>query len=391
MTFGAVGISHWKSGVSIREQFYLSESEKSALLARLHEIVPGALILDTCNRIEIYAECDPKLLVEPLCIAAGVDVSFFIENGYQYDDELAIDHLFRVGLGLDSQILGDIQIIQQLKKSYKLTASNYSRNFHELIQAVFRAHKRTRNETNFASGAASVGYAATQNVIKEFTDISNIKVLLIGAGKMGKNVSKNLVAQGVQELAVINRTYKKAERLASGYHISAHTFEELNNELKKADVIITATGSNQPILTKKNVESLSDKRRLIIDLSVPRNVSLSVGELDNITLIDMDDISNVTQKAIEDRKTIIPKVETIIEEEQKSFYAKLKRNEILAPQLEAIHAHIAAITENELKRIKNKVGDDAYEKIENVTHRIKKKIIAFHVHHLEKELIGNES
>ena len=198
MLFGAVGISHWKSDVSIREQFYLSESDKSALLARLHEIVPGALILDTCNRIEIYAECDPKLLIEPLCTASGVGVSFFNENGYQYKNELAIYHLFKVGLGLDSQILGDIQIIQQLKKSYKLSASNYSRNFHELLQAVFRAHKRTRNETNFASGAASVGYAATQNVIKEFTDISNIKVLLIGAGKMGKNVSKNLVTQGVQ-------------------------------------------------------------------------------------------------------------------------------------------------------------------------------------------------
>jgi glutamyl-tRNA reductase len=391
MLFGAVGISHWKSDVSIREQFYLSESDKSALLARLHEIVPGALILDTCNRIEIYAECDPKLLIEPLCTASGVGVSFFNENGYQYKNELAIYHLFKVGLGLDSQILGDIQIIQQLKKSYKLSASNYSRNFHELLQAVFRAHKRTRNETNFASGAASVGYAATQNVIKEFTDISNIKVLLIGAGKMGKNVSKNLVTQGVQELAVINRTYKKAERLANGYHISAHTFEELDDKLEKADVIITATGSNHPILTKKNVEPLSDKRRLIIDLSVPRNVSLSVGELANVTLIDMDTISIITQKAIEERKTIIPKVETIIAEEQKNLLAKLKRSEILAPQLEVIHAHIAAITENELERIKNKVGEEAYEKLESVTHRIKKKIIAFHVQHLEKELIGDEN
>ena len=208
---------------------------------------------------------------------------------------------------------------------------------------------------------------------------------------MGKNVSKNLVAQGVQELAVINRTYKKAERLANGYHISAHTFEELDDKLEKADVIITATGSNHPILTKKNVEPLSDKRRLIIDLSVPRNVSLSVGELANVTLIDMDTISNITQKAIKERKTIIPKVETIIAEEQKNLLAKLKRSEILAPQLEAIHAHIAAITENELERIKNKVGEEAYEKLESVTHRIKKKIIAFHVQHLEKELIGDEN
>ena len=166
---------------------------------------------------------------------------------------------------------------------------------------------------------ASVGYAATQNVIKEFTDISNIKVLLIGAGKMGKNVSKNLVAQGVQELAVINRTYKKAERLASGYHISAHTFEELDNELKKADVIITATGSNQPILTKKNVESLSDKRRLVIDLSVPRNVSLSVGELDNITLIDMDDISNVTKKLLKIAKPSSQKWKPLLRKNKKAF------------------------------------------------------------------------
>lgn len=391
MVFGAVGISHWKSDVSIREQFYLSESDKFLLLERLHELVPGALILDTCNRIEIYAECDPKQLIEPLCTAAGVGVSFFNENGYQYKNEFAIDHLFKVGLGLDSQILGDIQIIQQLKKSYKLSASNYSRNFHELIQAVFRAHKRTRNETNFASGAASVGYAATQNVIKEFTDVSNIKVLLIGAGKMGKNVSKNLVAQGVKELAVINRTYKRAEQLANGYHISAHTFDELEHELEKADVIITATGSNNPILTSKNIEQLSEKHRLIIDLSVPRNVSLSVGEIENITLIDMDTISNVTQKAIEDRKTIIPKVEAIIAEEQKNLLAKLKRSAIMAPQLEAIHAHIDAITENELERIKNKVGEEAYEKLESVTHRIKKKIIAFHVQHLEKELIGDEN
>jgi len=229
MTFGIIGISHWKSEVSIREQYFLSVQAKNSLKEELCKISEGVLVLDTCNRIEIYAECDPELLIAPLCSAANVEVSIFQINGYIYKDQSAIDHLYRVGLGLDSQILGDIQIIQQLKKSYQQSQGvTFSGEFHELIQSVFRAHKRTRNETNFASGAASVGYAAAQKASEVFPNIGQVKALLIGAEKMGKNVSKNLIARGVDQLSVINRTYDKAEHLAEHYNISAHTFDELD-------------------------------------------------------------------------------------------------------------------------------------------------------------------
>lgn len=392
MTFGIIGISHWQSEVSIREQFYLSEEAKTELYTDILKVSPGVLILDTCNRIEIYAECDPELLIKPLCVAANAEVSFFKKHGYSYKNEGAIDHLFRVGLGLDSQILGDIQIIQQLKKSYqRYEKIAFSGNFHELIQSVFRAHKRTRTETNFASGAASIGYAAAQAASEVFPNMSQVKVLLIGAGKMGKNVSKNLIARGVSELSVINRTYKKAKRLAGHYNISAYTFDELDTQLNRADVIITATGSNNPILNPQHFKNLDGRKLLLIDLSVPRNISRSVKELHDVTLIDMDTIDEVTRKAVDDRKKIVPIVESIIEEEQKNFFAKLKRRELLAPQLEFINEYIDSIAEGELDRIKNKVEREAFEKLEGVTHRIKKKILAFHIQHLEKQLLKDEN
>ena len=385
MRFSIVGISHWKSGVSIRELFYLDSLRKQRLNHYSQHIPGGILTLDTCNRTEVYGFCEPEVLIKALCESTNTDPKFLEENGYILTDAKAIRHLFHVGLGMDSQVLGDVQIIQQLKKAYKESSKiNLSGEFHQLVQAVFKAHKRSRHETDFGRGNASVGYEATQQALEFFGDLGDINILLIGAGKMGKVSCKNLVSNGARHISVVNRNIHRAENLACSYDIKAYTFDNLDEQIKEADLIITATGASNPILLPEHLEG-REKRTLVIDLSVPRNVDLSVGTLPNVTLIDMDSITAANEKALNKRKMAVPVLENIINEEIAEFTAKTSRSRYLMPRLKEVERTINSITEGELERIKNKVDADVYDQLELVTNRIKKKLLAVHIERIDHE------
>ncbi|MFY0683346.1 MAG: glutamyl-tRNA reductase [Balneola sp.] len=385
MRFSAIGISHWKSEVSIRELFFIDQQRREFLEYNTKNIPGGVIILDTCNRTELYGFCDPDILITALCKATNTEAVFLKENGYSYSEDDAYQHLFKVGVGLDSQVLGDVQIIQQLKKAYKESQEALSGEFHQLMQSVFRAHKRVRTETDFGRGMASVGFVATQLALGHFQDLSDVNILLLGAGKMGKVTCKNLVSNGAQHISVINRTIEKAQSLASSFDIEAHTFEELNEEVRKSDLIIAATGATIPILRKEHFKD-DGKVRLILDLSVPRNVESNVSEIDDVTLVDMDSIHLSNKEAIENRKKSIPRVEEIINEQLDSFEKTRERNNYMLPRIKEIDHHLSSITDHELDRIKNKVDDDAFNIIEKLTGRIKKKVMAIHVNNIEKEL-----
>lgn len=385
MRFSAIGISHWKSEVSIRELFYLDSHRKELLDFHTKDIPGGILMLDTCNRTELYAFCDPDVLISALCKSTNTDREFFEEHGYIHVEEDAYKHFYEVGTGLDSQVLGDVQIIQQVKQAYKLAKTKgLSGEFHQLIQSVFRAHKRSRTETNFGKGTASVGFAATQLALEHFKDLSEIRILLIGAGKMGKVSAKNLISNGAEHISVVNRTIDRAKLLASSFDIKAHAFSELDEEIKKADLVITATGAKNPILHPEHFEGVAH-RQLVLDLSVPRNVNPEVAELENLSLIDMDSIHEANKKAIEKREEAVPKIEQIIEEEKTDFITTVKRSRYLLPRIKEIEHRLSDITDAELDRVKHKMDDDSYSKMEEVTRRIKKKIMAIHIDRIDQE------
>jgi glutamyl-tRNA reductase len=385
MRFCAIGISHWKSEVSIRELFYLDNHRRELLDFHTKDIPGGIFMLDTCNRTEIYAFCDPEILISALCKSTNTDREFFEKHGYIHVQEEAYNHLYEVGTGLDSQVLGDVQIIQQVKQAYKKAKKKeLSGEFHQLIQSVFRAHKRSRTETDFGKGTASVGFAATQLALEHFKDLSQIRILLIGAGKMGKVSAKNLISNGAEHISVVNRTIDRAKLLASSFDIKAHAYSDLDNEIKKADLVITATGAKNPILHPEHFEGI-DHPQLVLDLSVPRNVNPTVNDLDNVTLIDMDSIHEANQKALEKREKSIPEISRIIEEEKGDFMKTVKRSRYLLPRIKEIEHRLSDITDSELARVKHKMDEDSYSQIEEVTRRIKKKIMAIHIDRIDKE------
>ncbi|MFN1835037.1 glutamyl-tRNA reductase [Balneola sp. MJW-20] len=385
MRFSIVGISHWKSGVSIRELFYLDKQRRERLDHYTRTIPGGVLVLDTCNRTEVYGFCEPEVLVKALCQSTNTDPDYLHKHGYILTDDDAIRHIYKVGLGMDSQVLGDVQIIQQLKKAYKeANKANLAGEFHQLVQSVFRAHKRSRNETDFGKGNASVGYEATKQAIEFFGDLSDINILLIGAGKMGKVSCKNLVSNGAQHISVINRSINRAKNLASSFDIKAYSFEELEGKVKEADLIITATGATDPILKAGHFEGKSSQT-MVIDLSVPRNVEQSVEELENVTLIDMDSITEVNQKAIEKRERALPLLEGIIEEEVNDYKDRIHRSHFLLPRIKEIDNRLQSITDDELDKVRNKMDSEAFDELELVTKRIKKKIMAIHINRLDEE------
>ncbi|MAO63543.1 MAG: glutamyl-tRNA reductase [Balneola sp.] len=385
MRFSAIGISHWKSEVSIRELFYLDSHRRELLDFHTKDIPGGILMLDTCNRTELYAFCDPDVLISALCKSTNTDREFFEEHGYMHVEEDAYRHFYEVGTGLDSQVLGDVQIIQQVKQAYKKAKKKgLSGEFHQLIQSVFRAHKRSRTETDFGKGTASVGFAATQLALDHFKDLSAIRILLIGAGKMGKVSAKNLISNGAEHISVVNRTIDRAKQLASSFDIKAHAFSELDEEIRKADLVITATGAKNPILHPEHFEGV-DHQQLVLDLSVPRNVNPKVAEIENVTLIDMDSIHEANKKAIEKRKKAVPQIEQIIAEEKEEFMKRVKRSRYLLPRIKEIEHRLSDITDAELDRVKHKMDEDSYSKMEEVTRRIKKKIMAIHIDRIDQE------
>lgn len=393
MRFSAIGISHWKSEVSIRELFFLDNDRRQLLEFHTKDIPGGILMMDTCNRTELYAFCAPEVLISALCKSTNTERDFFYKHGYVYTEEEAYDHLYKVGTGLDSQVLGDVQIIQQVKQAYKKAKKKgLSGEFHQLIQSVFRAHKRSRTETDFGKGTASVGFAATQLALEHFKDLSEIRILLIGAGKMGKVSAKNLISNGAEHISVVNRTIDRAKELASSFDIKAHAFSELDEEIRKADLIITATGAKNPILHPEHFDDI-DHHQLVLDLSVPRNVDPKVAEADHITLIDMDSIHEANKKALEQREKAIPEIETIIEQEKSNFMKQVKRSRYLLPRIKEIEHRLSDITDAELDRVKNKMDEESYTKMEEVTRRIKKKIMAIHIDRIDQEFekIQNEA
>lgn len=385
--FYAVGLSYKKADAEMRGEFSLDEKAKTNLLAQAKsEGIESLIITSTCNRTEIYGFAEhPFQLIKLICEHSRGTVEAFQKVGFVYKNHEAVNHMFRVGTGLDSQILGDFEIISQLKLSFNESKSFGLMNtfIDRLINAVIQASKKIKNETEISSGATSVAFASVQYIIKNVENIGNKNILLFGTGKIGKNTCENLVKHTKNKhITLINRTKDKAEKLAGKLHLIVKDYSELHLELQKADVVVVATGAQNPTIDKAILNL--KKPMLILDLSMPKNVNENVKDLEGVTLIHMDHLSQMTDETLEKRKTHIPAAEAIIEEVKAEFVAWTKARKF-APTIHALKEKLNSIKEGELNFQRKKMSNFDEEQAERISNRIIQKITNHFANHLKDD------
>ena len=386
-TFYAVGLSYKKADAEMRGKFSLDDKAKQNLLHQAKaEGLESLVVTSTCNRTEIYGFAQhPFQLIKLLCENSQGTVEDFQKVAFVYKNNEAISHMFRVGTGLDSQILGDFEIISQLKNAFVQSKElNLANAFLErLVNAVIQASKKIKTDTQISSGATSVSFASVQYIFKNVEDISNKNILLFGTGKIGRNTCENLVKHSKHEhITLINRTKDKAEKIANKLNVIVKDYADLQLEIQKADVLVVATGALNPTVDKAILNL--KKPLLILDLSIPKNVNENVNELDGVTLVHMDQLAQMTDETLENRKKHIPAAEAIIEEIKDEFLAWTKQRKF-APTIHALKAKLNSIKEGELNFQRKKISNFDEEQAELISARIIQKITNHFANHLKDD------
>lgn len=386
--FYNIGVSYKKADANTRGKFSMSKENQAALLEMAKEKhFEAVFVLSTCNRTEIcgFAE-HPYQLIQLLCYFSEGSVEEFASISNVYKNQEAIHHLFRIGTGLESQILGDYEIVGQLRQAFKLAKSHQTTNAYleRLVNSVLQASKKVKNDTRLSSGTTSVSYAAVQYIIKNLPDYNSKNILVFGLGKMGKHTCKNL-AEYTQNKSVclINRTEEKAVEFVKAHRtIRKSVLAELNQEIEKADVLIVSTGANKPTITKENISA--DKQLLILDLSMPENVSREVTNYNGISLVNVDELSKITDETLVARKKEIPKAEAIIEKHKLEFNDWLN-NRRFTPAIAALKKSLETIKNDEINFHRKKITDFDENQAEQLTSRFIQKITTQFVKHLKDE------
>ncbi|MCB0372490.1 MAG: glutamyl-tRNA reductase [Muricauda sp.] len=391
-SFYAVGLSYKKADAEVRGKFSLDVPAIDHILVKAKEIgVDGLLAISTCNRTELYGFAQhPYQLIKLLCDQTNGTVEEFQEVAYVYKNHDAISHMFRVGTGLDSQILGDFEIISQIKQGfYRAKKQEMANPFLErLCNAVIQASKRIKNETELSSGATSVAFASVKYILDNVPDISEKNILLFGTGKIGRNTCENLVKHSNNShITLINRTREKAEDIAGKFKLTVKDYGDLQTEIRKADILVVATGAQLPTVSKALI--YTKKPLLILDLSVPKNVSDDVLELDNVSLVHLDQLSQITDETLAKRKEYIPKAEAIIEKVRKDFLKWLETRKF-APVINALKEKLNTMKEEEIDFHSKKLSDFNQDQAEMISERIIQKITKQFANHLKSSEVDTE-
>ncbi|MEJ7767304.1 MAG: glutamyl-tRNA reductase [Chitinophagaceae bacterium] len=314
-TFYIAGINYKKTDASVRGQFAINNAQyEDLLLAAPQSGISELFVLSTCNRTEIYGFAeDPGLLIELLCTKTQGDSNTFTSLAYIKKGVHAVQHLFNVAAGLDSQILGDYEIVGQIKQSVKFSRErNFIGSFTErLVNAVLQSSKMIRNQTGLSGGTVSVSFAAVQYIKQNVPHCATKRILLLGVGKIGRNTCKNLVDYlETKNITLVNRSLEKAQALAEELGLRYAPYKQAGQFIQSSDIIIVATNATSPILTKKDIKNYGHK--LIIDLSVPSSLEPGARELKNIDFVDVDELSSIKDKTIKKRAAEVPKAQSII-------------------------------------------------------------------------------
>lgn len=385
--FFAIGLNYKKADAEIRGHFSISEQAQSAILQQAKvDGIPAIVVISTCNRTEIYGFAKDEIqLIKLLCEHTHGTVDEFKNVSYIYKNTIAIDHLFKVGTGLDSQILGDFEIISQLRHGFKQSKKIGMINpfMERLINAVIQASKRIKNETEISSGATSVSFASVQYILARVPYVSEKNILLFGTGKIGRNTCENLIKHTNNEhITLINRTKGKAEKIAGKFNLVVKDYADIQSEISSSDILIVATGAQQPTINKDLL--FLKKPLLILDLSIPKNVSEDVKDLDNVTLVHLDDLSAITDKTLEKRSKQIPQAEQIIAEIKEEFDAWLKTRKF-APTIKALKGKLNDLKDAEINFQSKKIKDFNQQQAEIISNRLIQKITTQFANHLKSE------
>lgn len=392
-SFYTIGLSYKKADAVLRGRFSMGDEAMDKLLKEAKKQgIDGLLVTSTCNRTELHGFAQhPFQLIKLLCDHSSGTLEEFQEVAYVYKNNDAISHLFKVGTGLDSQILGDFEIISQLRKSFNRSKRlEISNTFIErLCNSVIRASKRIKNETDISSGATSVAFASVQYILKNVSDISKKNILLFGTGKIGKNTCENLIKHTKNtHITLVNRTKDKAEKIAVKFNLVVKDYGDLQIEIRKADVLVVATGAQSATISKELI--YTKKPLLILDLSIPKNVSEDVAELENVTVVHLDHLSQMTDATLEQRKQFIPQAEEIIEEVKEDFIKWLETRKF-APVIKALKMKLNTMSNEEVDYQSKRISDFNSEQADLLSNRIIQKITKHFANHLKDDTIDADS
>jgi glutamyl-tRNA reductase len=320
--FFVAGINYKKTDAAVRGQFAISQEQYGALLVLAPQYgISEFFVVSTCNRTEIYGFAEQaEQLINLLCTQTEGNKESFTRLAYIQKGQKAIEHLFNVAAGLDSQILGDYEIVGQIKQAVQFSrAHQFTDAFTErLVSFVLQSSKAIKNNTALSGGTVSVSFAAIQYIRQKVANIAGKNILLLGVGKIGRNTCKNLVDYlATNNITLINRTHEKAVELAGELNLHHAPLQQLGPEIEKADIILVATNSTEPTIKKAHLQGLGHK--LIIDLSIPYNVEPGAQELPNVHLVNVDDLSKLKDETLKKRKAEVPKAKAIIHEHISEF------------------------------------------------------------------------
>ncbi|MBI4446733.1 MAG: glutamyl-tRNA reductase [Acidobacteria bacterium] len=376
-----VGLSHKTTPVEIRERVAFPEGGLCSAHQQLRRDfqVPESFIISTCNRVELVAslpeETDgPQRLKNFFYRYHSISPPELERFFYSYLHHDAIKHVFRVASSLDSMIVGESQILGQMKRAYAAAceAGSVGAHLNSLLPRAFFVAKRVRSETQIGASAVSVSYAAVELARKIFGNLQGMTILLLGAGKMGELAARNLLNSGVSRILVANRTHEKAAELARQFQGTAVPFEEMGEHLLVSDIILVSTGSDNYVLDKACVQQALRGRRytplFIVDISVPRNVDPHVNQLDNVFLYDIDDLQSVIDANVREREQQAAVAEEIIEEEVQNFLRRVSSSPA-GPVANALRRRIEQICLQELEKSRDSLSPAEYERLRKVLTR----------------------
>ncbi|GAC1430787.1 MAG: glutamyl-tRNA reductase [Terriglobales bacterium] len=387
MKFQLIGVNHKSAPVEVRERLDIPGSRISEALKRLvgHPGVDEGLILCTCNRVEVLAQTKNGLtdLRGFLREYFSLDPTAYEPLLYEYSEREAVRHLFRVASSLDSMVLGEPQILGQVKEAYataRAVGAVHS-NLDLLLTRAFAVAKRVRTETAIGSSSVSVASVAVELAKKIFGSLEGRQVCLVGAGKMSELAARHLLAHGAESIFVASRTHDRAVELANTFSGKAIYFEELYDHCDRADIVITATGSPHAIFRREHGELFLSRRKnrpmFFIDIAVPRDVDPEMNKLDGIFVYDIDDLQQATSVHIADRRREATRAEEIIESEVERFQSRLQTLEVV-PTIVSFQEHIETIRQAEIDRVRGRLGMLSPEQelaIETLTRGIVNKIM----------------
>ena len=385
-----LGVSHRTAPVELRERLDFSSRDLGAAVQAL-ALRPSAaesVVLSTCNRSEIYVvSSDPLRAREEITSFLGeyhdLPESAFRPHLFSHDNEAAARHLFRVTAGLDSIVVGEPQILGQVKEAFQAASEQHRAGpmLSKLFHWSFLVGKRVRAETALGEGAVSISFAAVALARKIFGQLNGRHVLVVGAGEISTLTAQHLRSNGVGEIVVTSRTAAHAEALAASVKGRSVAWEELAHGVAAADIVVTATGSQRPIITRAQIEAVTGRHRrdplFIIDVAVPRDVEASVGDIEQVFLYNVDDLQSIVQENLSRRSSEVARAEAIVSEELAKFAAWL-RSRGAVPTIVALRERFDRIRRSELNRLDGKLGGlppEARARVDEVTRLIVEKLL----------------